>query len=113
MLWREEVSFNVSPKLGSSGNLKKKRFKPDVFRSFRDLDSIFKFVCSDRVDLKEVLSIQETVNIPTDRVWIMPQGTSIEELRESSRRIVDDALSYGFNFSQRVHTTIWGDERGR
>jgi hypothetical protein len=103
----------VSPKLTNSGNLEKKRYKPDVLQWFTHHHSYFKFVVGKISDLLEVDEIVKDINIPPQRVMIMPEGTTVRSQLDGSRRLVDEILKRGYGLSMREHVLVWGNERAR
>jgi 7-carboxy-7-deazaguanine synthase len=107
------VHYIVSPKLENSGNELSNRYKPDVLREFKGKHARFKFVLTSEADLEEVCKIQDEIEIPSDRIWIMPEGTTAEKVLETARVLADPVLEAGFNLTLRTHTLLWGDERGR
>ena len=107
------LSFNVSPKLSLSGNPREKAIKPDVLREFSQYNSVFKFVVSDAPQFEEVRELVEEVGLSPSRVWIMPEGTTEEATRTHSKKIIDEALALGYNFTLRNHILLWGLERGK
>jgi 7-carboxy-7-deazaguanine synthase len=114
------VHFNVSPKLESSGNEPELRYKPDVLAYFREwTHCTFKFVIETRYgdkartrDFLEMTDIVHTMQIPHNRVWLMPVATSEEQLVDGLRQLAPLAIANNFNLSTRLHVTIWKDERG-
>jgi 7-carboxy-7-deazaguanine synthase len=109
----DEVHYVVSPKLENSGNELSKRYKPDVLWQFVAKQADFKFVLTGPEDLEEVCKIQEEVGIPSERIWIMPEGTTAEKVLETARALAGSTINEGFNLTLRTHTLLWGDERGR
>lgn len=116
----ENVFYSVSPKLENSGNLLRARYKPGVIRDLYNLGAILKFVARDLDDLKEIEDFlggvsEETEGgeIDPDRVWVMPEGVTHEDCQRHARAVIDEVLKRGWNFSMRVHVSIWGTERGR
>jgi 7-carboxy-7-deazaguanine synthase len=108
----ENVSFNVSPKLASSGNAVEERYKPDELREFMELDSRFKFVIGDIPDVMEVEEIVDKLCIPPSRVWIMPLGTTPDAIVMGLKHLSGIAIGNHWNLSSRQHVLIWGDKRG-
>ncbi len=43
----------------------------------------------------------------------MPEGTTVEAIRERTPWIIDLCKRERFRFSPRLHIDIWGNERGR
>jgi len=69
------IGYNVSPKLSGSDNPLEKRYLPQVLKLFdKKPNTIFKFVCCDDKDLKEVDSIVKKIKISKTKVYIMPEG---------------------------------------
>lgn len=106
------VRFNVSPKLRHSGVVVKKRLKPAPLHHLNRLDSVFKFVCADDLDVAEVAAITQAAAIAADRVWVMPLGTTRIQTATNLHRVAETAIGYGFNVSTRLHVDLWNDQRG-
>lgn len=109
----DNVFYVVSPKLENSGNLFERRFKPDVLKQFVKREANFKFVATSPRDLGEIGIIVEEVGIPNERVWVMPEGTIPSEMMANAKELADPTLGRGWNMTLRMHTLLWGDERGR
>jgi len=75
-------------------------------------NSIFKFVLIEERDLNEILEIVNRFDIPKEKVYLMPEGTDIEKLRERVKWLVDVCKQCKFNFSPRLQVDIWGNQRG-
>ncbi|MEM0284787.1 MAG: 7-carboxy-7-deazaguanine synthase QueE [Sulfolobales archaeon] len=95
----------VSPKLANSGmpeDLRKcsTRFKdlPDSMKS----KVYLKFVIEDARDLSEVEEIVRFFGVSSSSVFLMPQASSIEELTERLKVVVDLAMKTGFRVSDRL-----------
>lgn len=115
------VSFNVSPKLASSGNAITKRFKPAVLKEFAATGHArFKFVVDARIhkdapynqDIAEIEKILATCEIPPEMVWLMPVATTGFQLEGGLQTLAPIAMAHQWNLSGRMHITIWGNERG-
>ncbi|HEV7887792.1 MAG TPA: 7-carboxy-7-deazaguanine synthase QueE [Acidimicrobiales bacterium] len=99
--------FNVSPKLANSGNPLDRRYKPDVLRAFQDTGkAVFKFVAVGPADLDEI------AGFGLSPVWVMPEGTTSEAVREGMAGLADAVLARGWNLTPRLHVELWGDKRG-
>lgn len=117
--WRDLVQHTtVSPKIATRDPEKKRlKYRPlDVWTEFaRDGLASFKFVIrADHVeqDMAAVDRVVEEHRIPADRVWIMPEGTRPIPVMEAHRVVVPHALQRTYNTTTRLHTLLWGDERG-
>lgn len=105
--------YNVSPKLSNAGNTRKISIKKDVLSFFaKSNKSNFKFVVDHKNDLNEILSLLKDYAISPDNVYLMPQGTTPRELQEKQPWLVEVCKAYGFNFTDRLHITLYGDKRG-
>jgi 7-cyano-7-deazaguanosine (preQ0) biosynthesis protein QueE len=103
--------FNVSPKLANSGNPLERRYQPDVLREFEASGkAVFKFVCASVADLDEVAGVVDECRLTS--VWVMPEGTSADVVRERMGLLVDAVLARGWNLTPRLHVELWGDKRG-
>jgi 7-carboxy-7-deazaguanine synthase len=114
----EYVKFNVSLKLSHSQNIGRVRIRPEVIDKFvylaRDEDrAVFKFVVESARDLEEVDKLVRDFDIPRYSVYIMPLGTTEEEILTRSRLLIDRTLERGYNFTTRLHILLWGDEKLR
>lgn len=111
------VSFNVSPKLASSGNPLELRRKLSVLREFVPLAGCFKFVIDTRKpdysdDIREVHELIDLVEIPHRRVWLMPCGDTLEEVVNGMRLLEPLVVKFDWNLSSRLHVLMHGNERG-
>jgi 7-carboxy-7-deazaguanine synthase len=107
-------AYTVSPKLANSGNLLKKRYKPDVIDIFADNQkATFKFVVTRPADLHEIDQMVARHAIHPSRVYIMPEGITSEHNIKVAKSIVEDVKARGYGLSMRSHIMLWEDERGR
>lgn len=105
--------FNVSPKLGNSGNELQRRRKDAALEAFAATPKAdFKFVVTGDEDMGEVLEMVDRYNIPAERVFLMPEGRTEEEVKEHQLKLVDIAKTHNFNVTTRLHVLIWGAKRG-
>jgi organic radical activating enzyme len=105
--------FNVSPKLSHSGNDHSLALVPELLREWAASQKAwFKFVVADEDDLNEIAELQALYGIPPERLFVMPEGTSSEVLRERSKWLAGAALTHGWRFTDRLHIHLYGDKRG-
>ena len=69
-------------------------------------------VISSEEDLEEVKFIQKTLDIPNKDVWLMPEGVTDEELMMKRKWLFDICIEEGYNYTDRLHVIVYGDERG-
>lgn len=107
------TQWNVSPKLGSSGNAPDKRWVEPTLATFAGLDNAyFKFVVAGEDDLAEAAALVRELAVPPGRVWLMPEGVEASVLLERSRWLAQACAERGYNLGLRLHVLLWGDERG-
>ncbi len=105
--------MNVSPKLANSGMGAELRLKLDVLSGLaRTGKAWFKFVVQGEQDIAEILALHGTAGIPKERVILMPEGRTVEELDKSAAWLAERCRDLGFRFSDRLHVRLWGDRRG-
>lgn len=104
--------WNVSPKLANSGVPYEKRIRSDALIALRATGrAVFKFVVTDVNDLDEVADLVDDHALAP--VWIMPEGTDPTTQLDRARQLADSVLARGWNLTLRLHTLLWGDQRGR
>ena len=105
--------YNVSPKLKHSGNRVDLAQIPERLAHWAsEPKAYFKFVISDPEDLAEVLDLQQTWAIPSERLFLMPLGTDSAALRERMAWLAALAMEHGLRVSDRLHIHLYGDTRG-
>ncbi len=114
---REDVFFNVSPKLSNSAMPEERRVVPEVLHSLsrmaRRKRAIFKFVVLDRRDVEEAVeTFIEPFSIPRHAIYLMPLSNSREEFIERSPQVVQLCKEFGFSFSPRLQLVIWNRRTG-
>ena len=71
-----------------------------------------KFVVQDRSDLPEVLDLVATLGVWRERVFLMPEGRSQQELDRRGPEIARICLEHGVRYSPRLHFDLFGGARG-
>ncbi len=106
--------FNVSPKLTHAGDLDAQRINGRALYALRCTErAAFKIVCATPEDVDEAALLAVAHNIPPELVWIMPEGTDPEQLRDRLTVLAEPAIAAGFNLTTRLHIEVWGTEKGR
>lgn len=126
-VWRDVVCdlASLSPKLSNSTPREReggkwavtheeRRLNLDVLRRFMSLcDYQLKFVVEGEADLPEIEDLlRQLGTVAPDRVLLMPQGVTREELAARGPRIAQICLTRGFRFCPRLHIDLWGNTRG-
>lgn len=72
-----------------------------------------KFVVNSEVDLLEIeQTISEVSNVDLQKVMLMPQAATKDELLAKSLMVADMCKRTGFTFCQRLHVLLWDNQRG-
>ncbi len=105
--------INVSPKLMNSGVAETLRCKPEVLKALAQTGlADFKFVIGSEDDLREVQQLVESHDLPKERIFLMPQARSPEELEARQGAVAEHARQLGFHYSDRLHLRLFGAKRG-
>lgn len=105
--------YNVSPKLGHSGNAPELALIEERLDAYAlDPRAFFKFVIADPMDIDEVISLQQHHAVPSNRIFLMPEGTDSATLRGRMDWLVPLCLDHGWRLSDRLHIHLFGDTRG-
>jgi organic radical activating enzyme len=105
--------FNVSPKLAHSGNPAELALIPERLDAYAtDPRAWFKFVIAAPADLDEVLALRDRYRFKPDHVFLMPEGTDSETLRDREQWLAPLCVEHGFRMSDRLHIHLFGDTRG-
>ena len=77
-----------------------------------------KYVVGDMIDLVsledwvEKISTLYNFNIPPSKIYLMPSGIDDADLAKKRKQIANYCISKGYNYSDRLHIIIYGNERG-
>ncbi|AVO25170.1 QueE-like radical SAM domain [Rhodococcus phage Finch] len=112
---------SVSPKLPHAG-VHRKGQKPAMHHSWGHLashgttalagKSILKFVVETAADVDASLEYAKEHEWPLERVWVMPEGTSTEQLQAKWPEVAKRAAELHINATHRIHVLAWGDTKG-
>lgn len=103
--------FNCSPKLANSECSKASRINSPVLQILNRYNTQFKFVVMTEEDIREIIT-DFLPYISHDKVVIMPQGVTSEEVNRNAQNIVDYVKRYGFRLMTRLQVDLWGAKRG-
>lgn len=106
--------FSVSPKFANSGNALKLREREKVLTYFANNNrAIFKFVIDAEEDMKEVEYLRNKYHIPKNKIYLMPQGVSEQEVRDKGRIVAEICKKDGsYIYCHRLQSTLWDATRG-
>lgn len=112
---------SVSPKLDHAGPHRGNQ-NPELHPGWSELvnggtvslaqESILKFVVTNTEDVTTAVEYAKRHNWPTDRVWVMPEGTSTSQLQDKWPEVARAAADAHINATHRIHVLAWGDTKG-
>lgn len=106
--------FNVGVKLANSSVTAARRVNAVAIRQFVSSGrAVFKFVVASPAELDEIAGLQRSYELPADRIWVMPEGTTSQKVLDGLRLLADPVLERGWNLTPRLHTLLWENSRGR
>ena len=102
---------------------KKLRLNIPVLREYYQSYNVFKgiqykFVYSGDESVEEIHKILDKIAFKddkseiNDKVYLMPEGTTINQVNDNTKDCVECCIKNGWNFAPRLHILIWGDKRG-
>ena len=105
--------YNVSTKLSNCGDDEKLRIKSEPMHFFsKSLKANFKFVIDTKTDLEEVQDLQKLFAISKNKILLMPQAQTKEELQFKQIELIETCKQFGYTYSDRLHVRIYGDKKG-
>lgn len=112
--WSYARAIVVSPKLPHAGPHRGHQ-DPAISPDWRHVypQMYLKVVCQDAGDVAATAELADRVGVPRNRTYVMPEGTTADDLALIWPEIADAAARHGLCASHRLHVLAWGDERGR
>jgi organic radical activating enzyme len=110
-LEHERLHYNVSPKLPSVTDRWQETWAHAG--TWRDTPrATFKIVVGSQGDADEAVRLLQSNAIPAERVMLMPEGLTDEQVRAHAPRVADLCKQHGYRLSPRLHIWLWGPRRG-
>jgi len=111
-----ELTFSVSPKLSTSGEVWAEAIKPEVVAEYQEVGTVYlKFVIDSEVHFEEVDRAVADYRAAgfTGVVYVMPQGGVVAPYAENRVNVADWALARGYYYTPRLHVDLWGNGWGK
>ncbi|MFZ4116018.1 MAG: 7-carboxy-7-deazaguanine synthase QueE [Chthoniobacterales bacterium] len=91
-----------------------RRYAPNVIKAWlTSMECQLKFVVSSPEDLVEIETmLQEVGPMARDHLFLMPEGTDIEILRERSKWLAEICREQQYRFAPRLQIELYGNTRG-
>jgi organic radical activating enzyme len=106
--------WNVSPKTKNSGNPLELCEDNECYAFFsKQKNCYFKYVVEKEDDLMEIDHLMKKHKLEKNRVLLMTQATTKEELLERESNVFLMSKENDLGFSSRLHVTKWGNQRGK
>ena len=80
---------------------------------YDNYDTQFKFVISDKIQIKEVKDMQFELNLSSNDIYLMPEGITNEQLQKKRKFVYELCLKYGYNYSDRLHVLVYDNKRDK
>ena len=65
----------------------------------------------DENDIKEVLEIIEECNLDNDKIILMPEGKTVDEISKKMPYLAEVCKEKGWRLTPRLQVYIWGNQR--
>lgn len=105
--------YNCSPKLKSSANsLKERECRKTLLFFSKSQKATFKFVIKNQKDFSEAVRLIEKYKIHREKVYLMPEGKTVESLEVKRPWLIHFCKEQRFHFTDRLHIHLFGDRRG-
>ncbi len=114
------ILFSISPKLSSSTPFgsayekehEKTRINYVVLEALlKRYPSYLKFVMTGPEDLEEIREIQRKLHLPPNRIFLMPEGITRDQILEHGPAINDLCIENGYRYSPREHVILYNNKR--
>lgn len=111
--YQKQIAFSMSVKLSNSGELKERRINIETITKIIENcpNSYLKFVVNPKTwgeDKIEIFEILDALPYYVD-VYLMPLGSTRDELQANTQFVVEKCAEYGFCYSDRVHIRAFND----
>lgn len=91
------------------------RLQPEIINQWlRKYSYQLKFVVTSATDMDEIQDLLKQLSHPVDpdRILLMPEGITTEQLQQRTRTIVDLCTRHGYRYGSRLHIDLFGNTRG-
>ena len=106
--------WNVSPKTKNSGNPLEMCEDNECYTFFsKKKNCYFKYVVESEEDLIEVNQLISKYNLEKERVLLMTQAMTKEEILAKEKNVFTLSKKNSLGFSPRLHVMKWGSQRGK
>ena len=113
--------MSISPKLSNSTPIgsefeqthdKNRLNIPVIKQLIKTYNYQLKFVVDNESDFAEIEDLVKLLEIPKEKIYLMPQAKTRQQLLEKSGFVCELCKKSGFNYGQRLHVMLWDSVRG-
>jgi organic radical activating enzyme len=106
--------WSVSPKVNPQGDPAGRRLPSGPMRWWvHATHATIKVVCASDEDVGRAVAWSKAMELPPERLWIMPEGTTPDAVLGHAKDIADAVHEAGANLTLRDHVLMYGSERAR
>ena len=106
--------WNVSPKTSNSGNPLELCDVNESYTFFsKQKNCYFKYVVENESDILEIEKLVSKYQLDRNRLFLMPQAITKSEIISREKIVTKLAKDSKFNYSPRMHVSMWGNQRGK
>lgn len=91
-------------------------------KNYRNIESLknwityfdyqLKFVVSDEDELQEIEDLIEEIGADRNKVYLMPEGATRDQLESRRKWVYETCLKLGYNYTDRLHILVYNDKKG-
>ena len=110
-----EVTFSVSAKLSASGETWEDAIKPKIVNIYQTYGHVYlKFVVETEEHVDEAVKAVDAFRAGGFKgsVYLMPVGGTLSPYDANTQLIAKECITRGFNFSPRLHISLFGNSWG-
>ena len=89
------------------------RYRPKILKEFNQLNSCFKFVVIEPKDILEIENIIKECKLDKDKIILMPEGITQEDIAKHGRAVVELCKEKGWRLIPRLQIMLWSNTRAK
>ncbi len=112
--YQKKIMFSIGLKLENSLEKQTKRIDIKAIKNLlkNGNNSYLKFATiANNHEISEILEIKKSLNINKNKIYLMPMGATNKDIKNNAIQVIQKAIKYHFNYSDRIHIRIWDTKR--
>lgn len=110
-LFAKEIGREVT-EADKSFHVKNYRNIESLKKWIKRFDYQLKFVVSDSEELQEIEDLCNEIEADRSRVYLMPEGSTREQLESRRKWVYETCLKLGYNYTDRLHILVYDNLKG-